>query len=102
MVVYYLALSVVGNKSDLEDKREVSTEKGEEFAYSLGASFTEASAATNTGNEDVSIFIQICLMCVKLAEVQLVLFGMHTFTYSSLQHAYIHIQTCVYTVHACV
>lgn len=43
------ALCVVGNKSDLFDQREVSRERGEEFAHQLGAMFTETSAANNIG-----------------------------------------------------
>lgn len=45
----HTALCVVGNKSDLYDQREVSREKGEEFAHQLGAMFTETSAANNIG-----------------------------------------------------
>lgn len=44
-----LALCVVGNKSDLLDQREVSRERGEDFAHQLGAMFTETSAANNIG-----------------------------------------------------
>jgi GTPase SAR1 family protein len=45
-----LAMSVVGNKTDLSpDHRVVPTDKGVEFAHSLGAMFTETSAADNTG-----------------------------------------------------
>ena len=43
------ALCVVGNKCDLVDEREVTREKGEEFAHELGAMFTETSAAENIG-----------------------------------------------------
>ena len=42
-------MSVVGNKLDLSDKRAVSRDRGEEFAHSLGAMFTETSAADNIG-----------------------------------------------------
>lgn len=44
-----LALCVVGNKCDLIDQRQVSRERGEEFAHNLGAMFTETSAANNLG-----------------------------------------------------
>ncbi|KAL6057386.1 RAS1 protein [Balamuthia mandrillaris] len=39
-----LALVVVGNKSDLEDERIISTEEGMELAEELGAKFVETSA----------------------------------------------------------
>ena len=38
---------VVGNKADLEDKREVQREKGKEMADSFNAPFLETSAKTN-------------------------------------------------------
>ncbi len=43
------ALIVLGNKADLTDERQVSRERGEEFAHTLGAMFTETSASENTG-----------------------------------------------------
>lgn len=38
---------VVGNKADLEEKREVQREKGKEMADSFNAPFLETSAKTN-------------------------------------------------------
>ena len=43
---------LVGNKCDLEDKREVSTSEGAEFAKRHGAQFKEASAKTRMNVED--------------------------------------------------
>jgi small GTP-binding protein len=41
-------LLIVGNKSDLVDKRQVATEAGEEFAQRQGLIFMETSAKANT------------------------------------------------------
>jgi RNase H-fold protein (predicted Holliday junction resolvase) len=43
---------VVGNKCDLEDEREVTTEEGEKLAASLSCTYVEASAETGDGVED--------------------------------------------------
>jgi len=42
---------LVGNKADLEDKREVPTEKAQRFADNLGISFLETSAKNATNVE---------------------------------------------------
>ena len=50
--IVYLSIAVmclVGNKSDLGDDREVSTEDAMEYASSIGALFCETSALKNTG-----------------------------------------------------
>uniref|UniRef100_A0A7S4JWX5 Small monomeric GTPase n=1 Tax=Paramoeba aestuarina TaxID=180227 RepID=A0A7S4JWX5_9EUKA len=44
---------LVGNKSDLESSREVSTKKGQEMAEKYGAGFYETSAKTNINVESV-------------------------------------------------
>ena len=49
-VYIIIALCVVGNKTDLSDQREVSRERGEDFAHQIGAMYTETSASENTGN----------------------------------------------------
>eukprot|EP01098_Paradermamoeba_levis_P016987 TRINITY_DN9482_c0_g1_i1.p1 TRINITY_DN9482_c0_g1~~TRINITY_DN9482_c0_g1_i1.p1 ORF type:complete len:188 (-),score=35.86 TRINITY_DN9482_c0_g1_i1:178-741(-) len=43
---------LVGNKSDLEDKRQVSKEEGEKLASKFGCAFLETSAKKNVGVED--------------------------------------------------
>ena len=43
------ALSIVGNKNDMEEQREVSQSAGMEFAHTVGAMFTETSAKENVG-----------------------------------------------------
>jgi GTPase KRas len=50
-----LNVIVIGNKSDLEDEREVSKEAGEQYAKTINAIFKEASAKTKTNVEE-SIF----------------------------------------------
>ncbi|KAJ1916582.1 Ras- protein Rab-1A [Mycoemilia scoparia] len=52
---------LVGNKSDLQDKRQVTTEEAKEFADSLGISFIETSAkeSENVDEAFVSLARQI-------------------------------------------
>jgi Ras-related protein Rab-2A len=44
---------LIGNKSDLEHKRAVSTEEGEQFAKENGLIFIETSAKTAANVEEV-------------------------------------------------
>mmetsp|Transcript_23490 Transcript_23490/g.29962 ORF Transcript_23490/g.29962 Transcript_23490/m.29962 type:complete len:83 (+) Transcript_23490:1-249(+) len=45
-------MMLVGNKCDLEDKREVETNEGEELAKRLNCQFKEASAKTRENVEE--------------------------------------------------
>eukprot|EP00180_Rhodochaete_pulchella_P000389 Plantae.Rhodophyta-Rhodochaete_pulchella.ctg12728.p1 GENE.Plantae.Rhodophyta-Rhodochaete_pulchella.ctg12728~~Plantae.Rhodophyta-Rhodochaete_pulchella.ctg12728.p1 ORF type:complete len:212 (+),score=41.65 Plantae.Rhodophyta-Rhodochaete_pulchella.ctg12728:324-959(+) len=47
-----MTIILVGNKSDLEHRREVSRESGEEFAKEHGLLFLETSAKSNSNVED--------------------------------------------------
>lgn len=47
-----MSIVLVGNKSDLEHRREVSRESGEEFARQHGLLFLETSAKNNTNVEE--------------------------------------------------
>ena len=51
-------LLLVGNKTDLKDKREISTEEGREFAEKNGMEFFESSALT--GDNIDHIFVSAC------------------------------------------
>ena len=46
---------LIGNKSDLEHKRQVTVEEGEKFAREHGLLFIEASAKTATNVEEAFI-----------------------------------------------
>ncbi|KAK9884398.1 hypothetical protein WA026_007242 [Henosepilachna vigintioctopunctata] len=46
---------LIGNKSDLENRREVKKEKGEVFAREHGLVFMETSAKTTANNEEAFI-----------------------------------------------
>lgn len=48
-----IVLAVCGNKSDMEDKREVSKEDAQAYANEIGAIFAETSAKQNKGVSDV-------------------------------------------------
>ncbi len=50
---------IVGNKCDLQDKREISAEKGMEYAKSIGAKYYETSALTDS-NGNCKIVFQQC------------------------------------------
>ena len=55
---------MVGNKSDLELKREVDTERGKEFSLRYGMSFIETSALTGD-NIDLLFETLIYKACVE-------------------------------------
>ena len=70
--LFYLslaAMSVVGNKSDLEDSRQVPRDGGEVFAHTLGAMFTETSASDNIGTQVmihiyIHMYMYIYMYCI--------------------------------------
>ena len=51
-----MTIMVVGNKSDLESKREVTYEEGKDFADKHNLSFMEVSAKTGQSIENASVF----------------------------------------------
>lgn len=61
-----IVMCLVGNKSDLSESREVSTEDAMEYASSIGALFCETSALKNTGIDDA--FLQVAQQLLKLYE----------------------------------
>jgi len=48
-----IVIAIAGNKSDLERNRQVSTEDGQSYAASVGASYFNTSAKLNRGIDDV-------------------------------------------------
>ena len=57
-----IPMMLVANKCDLEDKREVSTQEGNDLARAFGASFKEASAKTRVNVEEVRQLL-VCAEC---------------------------------------
>ena len=49
MMNHYVVLCIVGNKTDLADRRVVSKEEGLELAHDHSAIYLETSAATGEG-----------------------------------------------------
>ena len=62
-----IIIVLIGNKSDLEDKREVKREDGEEKAKSFGLGFIETSACTGD-NIDKAFEIMLKEVCNKHIE----------------------------------
>ena len=60
---------IVGNKIDLEDKRQVTTEEGEEFAKNHGYNFFEVSA--KTGKNVKEAFYDIFEQLYKIFEEEI-------------------------------
>ena len=56
-------LVLVGNKNDLEDKRVINKERGEELAIQFGMRYFESSALT--GNNINNIFMEACKIINK-------------------------------------
>ena len=55
-----VAILIVGNKKDLEEKRQVKTREGAELAKKYGVNFIETSAKTGENIEEV--FKRICFL----------------------------------------
>ena len=52
-----IVIALVGNKSDLEDQRRVSTEEAKKFSEENGLLYFECSAKTGTNVRDIFISI---------------------------------------------
>jgi small GTP-binding protein len=61
-----LALIVVGNKADLESRREVSPEEATDYALSINAEYAETSAATGQGV--VESFAMLSAKAIQLGQ----------------------------------
>ncbi|XP_033339078.1 uncharacterized protein LOC117227706 [Megalopta genalis] len=59
-----IVLVVIGNKSDLEEKRQVDAAEGRAYATEIGAGYHETSVVQNEGIEDV--FLDIAKGLVRL------------------------------------
>lgn len=55
-----MVIMLIGNKCDLDQRRQVSTEEGERFAKDNNLIFMETSAKTAFNVEEVSISRLIC------------------------------------------
>ncbi|KAI6657920.1 Ras-related protein Rab-22A-like [Oopsacas minuta] len=62
-VEHNIAMCLIGNKSDLDEHRQVTTEEGKEYADSINAIFVETSAKENTGVKEA--FLQITQELIK-------------------------------------
>ncbi len=60
-----IVIMLIGNKSDLENKRAVSKEEGEAFAKQHGITFLETSAKTAENVEQVRVRL-LCVICAVL------------------------------------
>lgn len=66
-----VVLVIVGNKTDLEKDRNVSTQEAEEYASSVGARYFETSAKLNEGIEDVFLDLSAAVSCLFLCSLSL-------------------------------
>lgn len=56
----HVPMMLCGNKTDLEDKREVSTQEGIEYARARGVGFIECSAKTRLNVEEGTASLLLC------------------------------------------
>ena len=64
-----IALVLVGNKSDLEEDRQVSIEEGKQFAEEFGMEFFETSAQENINlDEVIDVTFKKCYDDFKLSQ----------------------------------
>lgn len=65
-----IILILVGNKSDLEDEREISTQEGMNLAKELGIYYMETSAKTNENIEEAFEWIALQVINTNIEEVK--------------------------------
>ena len=58
-------LMVIGNKTDLADQRQVSTQEGADFACELNVFFWETSAKTNADGNVDKAFDELVISCAE-------------------------------------
>lgn len=58
-----MTIMLIGNKCDLDARRQVSTEEGDRFAKENGLIFMETSAKTAFNVEDVKFYFSIEIHC---------------------------------------
>ena len=58
-VEHTLSLCLIGNKSDLEEQRQVSEKEGRQYAATINALFVETSAKENTGTTFCNVLTNI-------------------------------------------
>jgi Ras-related protein Rab-2A len=56
-----MTIMLIGNKCDLDARRQVSTEEGDRFAKENGLIFMETSAKTAFNVEDVRVYIYVVI-----------------------------------------
>ena len=61
-----MTIMLIGNKCDLDARRQVSTEEGERFAKENGLIFMETSAKTAFNVEDVRFLSPFRVVCNNL------------------------------------
>jgi Ras-related protein Rab-2A len=61
-----MTIMLIGNKCDLDARRQVSTEEGERFAKENGLIFMETSAKTAFNVEDVRFLSPLRVVCNNL------------------------------------
>lgn len=59
-----IVIFIVGNKCDLNNHRVIERDEAQKYAYSIGANFTECSALSNEGINDM--FKDLALMIVEM------------------------------------
>ena len=60
-IIFSKSFSLVGNKTDLADRRQVSTEEGEHKAQELDVLFMETSAKAGYNVKQVTICFQLSI-----------------------------------------
>jgi len=70
-----IILILVGNKIDLNDERQVSTEEGMGLAKELGVYYMETSAKTNKNIEDLFEWVALQIINTNIEEVKDSIFG---------------------------
>ena len=60
-----LPIILVGNKCDLENKRKISQQQGEDFAKSFNAKYYETSALTDENGNVKTVFVECAKMILN-------------------------------------
>ncbi|XP_078032546.1 ras-related protein RabJ-like [Augochlora pura] len=74
-----IVLVVIGNKLDLEEKRQVNAEEGRAYANEIGAGYHETSVVENEGIEDAFLDIDTVQNVIPLTNQSIKMFPYELF-----------------------